>query len=592
MAENDREKCLNLWRAVTAPHSELSLQDWAEQYADYIPYSPKSGSFVATPIQAAVMHALDDESVREAVICACTQSGKTLSCELFLAHQIVESPTAIMWLDINDATAKDTSATRLQPLFENIKPVRACFCADRHKMTNTCMQFNNGAILWVLGANNISNLQRRSIRYLFMDECWRAPEGRMAEAYARTSAYPRSKCVYMSQGSFEGDDFCKKFKTSDMRVWHWRCPHCGALVEPRLEQFGDDGAQWTCPHCAGTLDDSHRSRELLSEHGEFVVSNPEASAGVVGFNWSAWSVIEWRGILSLYKQAMKAAQMGKLEDIAAFYQKRLAQFWSAEKESEFVFAPDASDRKEEEVELTCNCNDWSGNCYYRDGEWWRPQSLSREELNSLPMLRLMTIDVQGDHFYYVVRMWSDSGDSLLWECGRAYTFAQLDDIRTRSRTLPGLTFIDCGYRTQEVYIECARRGWKPLMGTASYDFPTVVNGVRVSSPVARGQLKTTPVGNVRMWAFAAPSCKDILLELRSQTLRRWQVPTFGFSADVRDWRAAYWSMINAEHREPDPNNRGKYTWRLASKNRQNHFLDCEVMQVVGATLLKLLARRN
>jgi hypothetical protein len=37
------------------------------------------------------------------------------------------------------------------------------------------MHFSNGMTLWVLGAHNKTNLQRRSIRWLIGDETWRWP---------------------------------------------------------------------------------------------------------------------------------------------------------------------------------------------------------------------------------------------------------------------------------------------------------------------------------------------------------------------------------------------------------------------------------
>ena len=98
----------------------------------------------------------------------------------------------------------------------------------RHKRKNNAIHFNNGMVLWILGAHNKTNLQRRSIRWLVGDETWRWPEGHMAEAEARVTAFGwLGKCIFMSQGGEEDDDTHRKFLTTDQREWTFACPECG-----------------------------------------------------------------------------------------------------------------------------------------------------------------------------------------------------------------------------------------------------------------------------------------------------------------------------------------------------------------------------
>ena len=74
-------------------------------------------------------------------------------------------------------------------------------------MSKNTIHFRNGMTLWVLGAHNKTNLQRRSIRWLVGDETWRWPEGHMAEAEARVTAFGwLGKCLFMSQGGEDDDD--------------------------------------------------------------------------------------------------------------------------------------------------------------------------------------------------------------------------------------------------------------------------------------------------------------------------------------------------------------------------------------------------
>ncbi len=151
--------------------------------------------------------------------------NKTTAPELTLCCIIANIPGPCLWLDQTDEDAKDESESRIQKLFESCEPVKKLFPRNKNKQRNTTVHFSNGMTLWLLGAHNKTNLQRRSIRWLFGDETWRWPVGHMAEAEARTTAFGwLGKCVFMSQGSEDNDETHKKFETTDMREWHYKCP--------------------------------------------------------------------------------------------------------------------------------------------------------------------------------------------------------------------------------------------------------------------------------------------------------------------------------------------------------------------------------
>ena len=106
-----------------------------------------------------------------------------------LLHHQKNLPGPCLWLDQTDEDAKDQSESRLQKLFEECQAVKDLFPKDRHKKRNHTIHFANGMTLWILGAHNKTNLQRRSIRWLIGDETWRWPAGHMAEAEARVTAF-------------------------------------------------------------------------------------------------------------------------------------------------------------------------------------------------------------------------------------------------------------------------------------------------------------------------------------------------------------------------------------------------------------------
>src|SRR5208283_2979337 len=175
----------------------------------------------------------------------------------------------------------------------------------------TTIHFANGMTLWVLGAHNRTNLQRRSIRWIFADECWAYPPGHMAEAEARVTAFGwLGKCVWMSQGGEEGDDIDRKFETTDMREWTFQCPHCQTRQPWKWENIewsksarNDEGewdyeqvratASMRCASCNHYFDDSDKTRRELNATGQFIPQNLQASKENVGFHWNALATMSW-----------------------------------------------------------------------------------------------------------------------------------------------------------------------------------------------------------------------------------------------------------------------------------------------------------
>ena len=197
------EKLDRIWREAWRPPDRQPVWKWAEEHVRSIPYSPMPGRFRIenSPMIREVMEAIVDPRIRLVSIIASVQSSKTTAPEITLCYIIANLPGPTLWLDQTDDDAKDQSEGRLQKLFDECAPVRELYPADRNKKRNATIHFANGMTLWMAGAHNKSNLQRRSIRWLIGDETWRWPAGHMAEAEARVTAFGwLGKCIFMSQG--------------------------------------------------------------------------------------------------------------------------------------------------------------------------------------------------------------------------------------------------------------------------------------------------------------------------------------------------------------------------------------------------------
>lgn len=568
---------------------------WCEDHIKSIPYSPLPGPFRSenSPWIREVMEAIVDPKIRLVSIIAAVQSSKTTSPELTLCYIIANLPGPCLWLDQTDEDAKDESESRLQKLFESCEPVKKLFPKNKNKQRNCTIHFSNGMTLWLLGAYNKTNLQRRSIRWLFGDETWRWPVGHMAEAEARTTAFGwLGKCVFMSQGGEENDDTHRKFETTNMREWHYKCPKCGKYIPYKWEnvEWDDDckdengeydfskinhSTALKCPECGEYFEDSDRMRRILNRDGKFIALNPNASKENVGFHWNALASMSWGKLAELYLRAKIAARKGDSSLLQQFYQKRLALAWR-----EF-----AEDYRLEIASGSYNSGDvWDEEAGFNKlGEIIAPPFAANEVIAPL---RIMSVDVQMNCFYLVVRAWSINGSSrLLWH-EKVLTWEDIEEIQKRFRILDNLVFVDAGYNSFEVYKHCGERNWIALMGDNRANFfhrlPNGKTVLRFYSPVKH--IFISRYVKCRMHFWSNLNVKDTLARIRrnqnTSDGATWEVPT--------DISEDYLKQMESEHRIKKGNS---WIWEQIG-NRPNHYLDCEAMNCAGALMLKIVGNNK
>jgi hypothetical protein len=588
--EPARKKLERIWRNAWRPPDRRPPWAWCEDHITSIPYSPIPGRFRSanSPWMREPMEALVDPKIRIVSIIAAIQSGKTSVGEFGLAHIIANHPGPTLWLDQTDDDAKDQSESRLQKLFDECLPVKALYPANRHKRRNTTIHFSNGMTLWVLGAHNKTNLQRRSIRWLICDETWRYPTGHMSEAEARVTAFGwLGKCLFMSQGGEEDDDTHRKYETTDMREWTFACPHCHQRQPWKWEQIEwskdarDESGEWDfqrvrdttamrCASCNHYFEDSDRMRRELNLTGRYVITNPNAPKENAGFHWNGLCSMSWGRLAELYLRAKAAARKGDVSLIQQFYQKRLALAWR-----EYL----------EDYKLDIVPGG------YLKGETWDGEAGVDAHGRLVPAgepcvcpLRILTVDCQLDHLWLVARAWAEDGSSRLVWNERVHTFTDVQSVQERFGIHPNLVFIDAGYATYDVYRECAAHGWTALMGDKRATFTHKVKGrksvERFYSPRRKVVLGRGQSCSVFYWSNL--NIKDTLARLR-----RNQNPDDGPVWEVPDdIDEEYLAQMEGEHRIKKG---GKWLWeRIGS--RPQHLFDCEAMQVAAATMLKIVGR--
>lgn len=560
---------------------------WCEENVKNIPYSPIPGHFKSanSPWVREVMEAMADPDIRLVSILAPVQSSKTIGAELCLCYIIANFPGPCLWLSQTDADAKDQAEARLHKLFSECDAVKKLFPADRHKKKTQTVFFSNGMTLWVLGAHAKSNLQSRSIRWLIGDETWQWPNGHMQQAEARVTAFGwLGKCIFLSQGGTENDDTHRKFETTDMREWEFECPKCGKYQPYKWSNIewdknyrdGEGGMDFAkvrssvrlvCEFCKHEIADSDANRKLLNSSAKFVPQNPNAPTTKAGFHWNSLASMSWGELAEMYLRAKESGRRGDLEGLKNFYQKRLALPWGDLEED---FTLDISP---------------SG---YRMGDDWESEAAVGAKGAILPpphenknrvRLRFLTVDVQMDHFYTVVRSWACDASSRLVYCAKLQTWEDVEILQNRFGVFPQLVFVDAGYSTFEVYRNCAKHNWTALMGDGRRDFPHRVNGKITQRFYSTARHPLVSDRKCRMHYWSNLGIKDTLARLRSNQNpdegSTWEVPS-----DVPE---EYLKMLDSEQRVKKGNS---WEWRQIGK-RPNHYWDCEAMQVCAAYMMKL-----
>ena len=585
-----KQRLKNIWRDAWRPPDRRPPWQWCEENITSIPYSPIPGRFRSShsPWMREPMEALVDQKIALVSIIAAIQSGKTSVGELGLTHIIANHPGPTLWLDQTDDDAKDQSESRLQKLFDECPPVKALYPKNKHKLRLTTVHFANGMTLWVLGAHNKTNLQRRSIRWLIGDETWRWPAGHMAEAEARVTAFGwLGKCLFMSQGGFDDDDTHRKHETTDMREWMFACPHCGH-VQPFLwenvewsKDARDEHGEWDfrrvaettvmrCASCNSYFEDSDKTRRELNLTGRYVVTNPNAQKQNAGFHWNGLASMSWGKLAELYLRAKKAARSGDLTLIQQFFQKRLALPWTEFHDDFKLEIEPGAYFKGEPWDLEAGINSAG-------------KMVCAGEPRSCP-LRILTVDCQLDHFKIVVRSWAEDGSSRLTWNEKILTWDDIEAMQGRFNIHPNLVFVDAGYSTYNVYRECAKRGYTALMGDKRGTYTHKVKGgkpvERFYSPRRRVQVTKAQSCSVFYWSNL--NIKDTLARIkRNQDPAAgpvWLVP--------KDIDEEYLAEMESERRVKKGD---KWFWEQIG-SRPNHYWDCESMQMAAATMLKLVGR--
>lgn len=560
--------------------------DWLEGNVRF-PHSSRSTHFdrSVAPWWNDVIHDFADPAVRQTFVQACTGAGKSTALEALVCWAVAQQPGPMLSITQTDATSAEWMNTRLMPVLNACDPLRELMPNNRHHVKKDGIYFPHMALM--LGGANASNAQEKSVQTLLLDECWQY-SNLIGQFKKRLHDRWNGYSLLVSQSFEEPHALTEEWRSGEEFIWCHQCPGCSEWIKPswvdiKYEESKNKDGEWNwgelvksvrheCPGCGHVTPDTVAARRGLTQRSRWISQENDHVAGYRSRRVSAQSVwwIRWSDLVIQWCQAIDAKHLGVLQGVKDFRMQRLAEPWQLESEMPVL-----------ELEAA----------EYFVNEWQDGRPMPDEAA------RVMTIDVQQDHYWAVVRVWMKNGHSRLLWAGKVLTLDQLREIQTRLKVPDKRTMMDAGNSFHgAVYDRCAKYGWTALIGRGEDHFTVRGQDGRplkryynapdyVLAPTVRQaptpQFPQGRKAQVLYFYWASDPIKDILANLRNTGSPVWEFP--------QDAPPEYVRHMNSERKRATVDKRTKRTrMRWTATGRPNHLWDAEAMQVLTAMILGIL----
>lgn len=401
----------------------------------------------------------------------------------------------------NDEQAELIWDVRFEQMLKDCKPVTDRVPQHDNRQAGNwskCFIKMPHASLVFQGVNTARNVASLSIKYQLNEELhdkqggWK--DGRLEQAYGRTTAFWDYSCVNISNAGMEGSDLDATFHEGTMREFEIRCPHCRKFHrmrtkwEPKEEHLGglrydgdkyrrDDGSydytgiastlRFQMP-CGGEVHHRDiRTRRLMAREGRYSEPhNPGAPPGFESYRLEAVNVpdIDWLELVVQKHGAIKARKFGDAEPWLKYLRERECIFPN-EDDFPFYSSLNLSMKTKSERPGLDDRLMRLGAFDYQHGE------LAKGEL---PHWWGVIVDV--------VRF-PDGKLHLLvvWE-GKCDGDAEMLDVIERHEVIPRAVVCDSGHNATHVYDVCLRSGFHAIKGAPDASFPHKVEDPHTGEP--------------------------------------------------------------------------------------------------------------
>jgi phage terminase large subunit GpA-like protein len=383
------------------------------------------------------------------------------------------------------------------------------------------------------------------------------------------------------------------FQSGTMHHWAWGCPHCAAYFIPRFKLLrwpghgnkkkadpaaAYDEAYLECPNCGGVIEETHKKE--MNRTGVFVAPGQSVTdAGiVVGDPPKSRSMTFWvSGLASPFitfgeraAEYLEAVNSGKQSEIQTVINTGFGE----------LFAPGGGDVPE-----------WTEVARRRSTLY------SKGEVPEDVQLLTMAVDIQKTSMWWTIRGWGHRATSWLIDAGQIRGETIYDEIW---HTLEDIMFdtydgmpirlcvIDTGFRPgkiekipeNKVYEFCRRWPQRTL--------PTKGSSTPMRRPISSNRIDVNIKGKVIKNGLELFRLDTDYHKSWVHERVRWdpdQPGAWNLPSDIDD---DYCMQIVSEARIKKPS--GRVQWVQRSKD--NHYLDCEAMQVAAGSMLNVIRLPN
>lgn len=549
------------------PDIPIGVYQWAQKNI-YLPAGateqPGPLSFASHPYAVEVVEAMRDRNVDRITLCWGSQTGKTTALMTMAAFTVARRPAPILWAFPTANLARNFSASRWMPFCRDSKGIAGLIPKamdgeiDTERFTLFRQEFERSTVNFITAGSN-SDIKSYPVSVLILDEIDAIPTITRRECFDRVKGRTDYKILQASTPTLEEHGVWVEYMGGDRRQWTVDCLHCGDPMVFRL--WGEGGkinlkwaedavtaegavdyaavkktAHYACEKCGGEIGDNDKMDMVIG--GRWVAGNTNPEPGHSSYHLNSF----YSPSLTFGRMAVEYLRSQKeAGGLKVFVNGWLAEPHTAEIEATADIA-------------VCNVI----------GEYARGEKKGSD--------RIISVDVQRDSFYWLVRGFDKDGRSFLVNNGRCTEWVELEAVAAEAECSYGIC--DTGYRTQEIYENIYQnrsfwfgaKGWErtttsarivtidPFFGTARAG--GAINMIHVNKTVWQTELLKCKSGRSGRWLVYADPDPDYIRQLNSTTL--------------------------AERKRKD----GKVImeWQLAP-HRQNHYWDCETYAMATAYVL-------
>ena len=561
---------------------KITVSEWADRYRRLdvkTSAEPGKWSTERTPYLKGVMDAFTDPYVDEITVMAASQVGKTEGMYNMLGYIIDQDPGPTLMVLPRADDARSVSYNRVKPMIDSSPVLSQYLPQNQDEITKLEYHFDR-MILYFAGSNSPADLASRPIRYLFLDEVDKYPRfsGREADpiklASERQKTFWNKKTVKVSTPTTREGYIFREYDKSDQRRFYVPCPHCGkkqVLVfgqikwpkeESSAERIKNERLAWyECIHCHKRIENVQKQKMMLE--GEWIAEKKELNRNR-GF-WISSLYSPWLTFSDIAAEFLKSKDYVEL--LMNFVNSWLAEVW------------------EEKIEETTVDKIRNLSRDYDEG-------IVPEDV----LVLTAGVDVQKDHFYYVIRGWGYYEESWLIRTGRLEYWEDVVEVllkteyhRVSSAETLGvyMTCVDSGFRTDEVYRFCrtwqdktkAIKGLEDITGGRFYRANKIDINSRTGAVIP---------GGLVLWNLNVTQYKDKINRLvTSQNPAKWNI----FRKPSDD----YLLQFTSEHKVLIRNRttgKAKEVWQKKKESAANHYLDAEVYALAAADIIRALNMRR